>query len=100
MEYETGLHDEFGKFGASRAVRGVCYLPINERTKDTGAGLSKSGGQKKWKRELDVLLDKWKVGNYGRVLVPLVAGVVGWLGVVKRGRLEKGGSEVGWRIQC
>lgn len=34
-------------------------------------------------KELKGLFEKWRVRNYGRVVIPVVAGVVGWLGVVR-----------------
>lgn len=62
---------------------------INERNKKVGAGLSRSGDEKKWRKELGVFFDKWKVSNYGHVLIPLIADVVGWSGVVSDDRVKR-----------
>jgi hypothetical protein len=59
-------------------------FPINDRVKEIGRELSTGEEEKSVKKELDALLRTWKIRNWGRVLAPLVAGVVGWMGVVGR----------------
>jgi hypothetical protein len=60
-----------------------CIFPINDRVKEIGDELAKGSNEKQAKQELQDLFKKWQFRNFGRVVIPLVAGVVGWLGVVK-----------------
>lgn len=60
-----------------------CIFPINDRVKEIGESIVGAGG-KGVERELEGLFGKWKGRNWGRVGMPLVAGVVGWMGVVRR----------------
>jgi hypothetical protein len=63
-------------------------FPINDKVRDIGVRVDRQGkdesGEKEAKRELRVLFKKWQFRNFGRVVMPLLAGVVGWLGVVDR----------------
>ena len=62
-----------------------CLFPVNGRVREIGVEIEKRRGkadEKEVKRELGELFGKWKVRNWGRVGLPVVAGVVGWLGVV------------------
>lgn len=59
-------------------------FPINDRVKEIDDDINGRGASEKVEKELKRLFRKWKVRNWGRVVMPLVAGVVGWLGVVKR----------------
>jgi Na+/melibiose symporter-like transporter len=61
-----------------------CIFPINDRVKEIGESLEKGREEKGMKKELEELFGKWIFRNYGRVGIPVVAGVVGWLGVVRR----------------
>ncbi|KAF3041358.1 hypothetical protein E8E12_008231 [Didymella heteroderae] len=62
----------------------LCIFPINDSVKRMGEQVRSGADEKRVAPELIRLLDRWRVRNYGRVVLPLVAGVVGWLGVVGR----------------
>ncbi|KAF9697653.1 hypothetical protein EKO04_004190 [Ascochyta lentis] len=61
----------------------IFIFPINERVQAIAGALEGGGDEKGAKRELVVLLQQWRVRNYGRVGMPVVAGVVAWCGVVR-----------------
>ena len=60
-----------------------CIFPINDRVKEIGEDIKKHGDENRFKKELGELFAEWQFRNYVRVGLPLVAGFVGWLGVVK-----------------
>lgn len=60
-----------------------CIFPINDRVKEIEDELAKRSNEKQAKQELQNLFKKWQFRNFGRVVIPLVAGVMGWLGFVR-----------------
>jgi hypothetical protein len=59
-------------------------FPINDRVKEIRDEIASGRDEKGAKRELQGLFVKWQVRNFGRVAIPLVAGLVGWFGVLRR----------------
>lgn len=60
-----------------------CIFPINDRVKEIQGEVGQGKDEERAGKELRRLFDMWRFRNYGRVGIPLVAGVVGWLGVVR-----------------
>ncbi|KAF3007597.1 hypothetical protein E8E13_007763 [Curvularia kusanoi] len=58
-------------------------FPINDRVKEIGSAVSGEGDEKEAKGELQVLFRRWQKLNFGRVGLPLAAGIVGWMGVAR-----------------
>ncbi|KAJ4991592.1 hypothetical protein SVAN01_02973 [Stagonosporopsis vannaccii] len=58
-------------------------FPINDRVKEIGKEVEEGRDGERAGRELRGLFELWRLRNYGRVGIPLLAGLVGWMGVVR-----------------
>ncbi|KAH6621975.1 hypothetical protein C7974DRAFT_214216 [Boeremia exigua] len=61
-----------------------CIFPINDRVSEIREEVERGANEEKAKKELKALFSKWQFRNYGRVGIPLVAGIVGWYGITRR----------------